>query len=243
MSIKVTSWVWENSKAKGSALLLLLAIADHAHDDGDNAYPSVETLTAKCRQSERNTQRLLRELEKAGEIVIKDQAGPHGCNVYQIPVPWGAILSGVQSGVRGVQSTVKIVPQMSPEPSLTAIEPVQQKTDSPKANVYAAYEKTYGDLLGDRSSKVIVAIETLEQFPQDYVDEALRRAKKRELQTNERWRAYSRLPYAIPLCEEWAYAGKILPERPPTPPKQSKPNQYRAPQASGTSWDNLKPYG
>jgi len=34
MSIKVMSYVWEASKAKGSELLLLLAIADHAADDG-----------------------------------------------------------------------------------------------------------------------------------------------------------------------------------------------------------------
>lgn len=122
MSIKVQSFVWENSKAKGSALLLLLAIADHAHDDGDGAYPSVETLAAKCRQSERNTQRLLRELEAMGEIVIKDQAGPRGCNVYLIPMG-GAIFAGVTTGAQGVTTGAKKVPQMSPEPSLTIKEP------------------------------------------------------------------------------------------------------------------------
>ncbi len=34
MSIKIMSAVWRYSKAKGSALLVLLAIADFANDQG-----------------------------------------------------------------------------------------------------------------------------------------------------------------------------------------------------------------
>src|SRR5688572_23942864 len=33
VSIKVMSQVWDNSKSEGAALLLLLTIADHCHDD------------------------------------------------------------------------------------------------------------------------------------------------------------------------------------------------------------------
>lgn len=110
MSIKVQSYVWENSKADGSALLLLLAIADHSHDDGAGAYPSVATLAAKCRQTERNTQLLLRKLEDMGEIVIRYQEGPHGCNIYQIPMG-GEKISGVKNSVKNTH-------QISPEPSL-----------------------------------------------------------------------------------------------------------------------------
>jgi hypothetical protein len=123
VSIKVQSYVWEHSKAKGSALLLLLAIADHAHDDGDNAYPSVDTLKNKCRQSERNVQRLLRELAAMGEINIRDQKGPHGCNVYVIPVPWGG------AKIAPLPNRAEKVPQMSPEPSLNTH--TQEKSDEP----------------------------------------------------------------------------------------------------------------
>ena len=34
MSIRVMTQVWDTSEQKGSALLLLLALADHAADDG-----------------------------------------------------------------------------------------------------------------------------------------------------------------------------------------------------------------
>ncbi len=53
MSIKVASYTWEHSQHKGSALLLLLAIADHAHEDGGGAYPSIGTLAAKIRMTPR----------------------------------------------------------------------------------------------------------------------------------------------------------------------------------------------
>ncbi|CAK0747896.1 hypothetical protein CCP3SC15_1500013 [Gammaproteobacteria bacterium] len=76
--------IWEHSKQEGSALLLLLAIADHAHDDGTGAWPSTETLAEKTRQTRRNVQLLLRKLEQSGELMTARGEGPHGCNAYII---------------------------------------------------------------------------------------------------------------------------------------------------------------
>ena len=86
MSIQVMTLVWKGSLNKGSALLLLLAIADHAHDDGTGAWPSVETLAQQIRMTTRNTQRLLRLLEESGELVVGAGAGPNGVNTYTIPL-------------------------------------------------------------------------------------------------------------------------------------------------------------
>ena len=83
MSIDVMTRVWANSKQKGSALLLMVSIADYANEKGV-AYPSIETLARKVRMSERNVQLLLRRLEEAGELDIKASAGPSGCNLYRI---------------------------------------------------------------------------------------------------------------------------------------------------------------
>jgi len=83
MSIEIMTRVWANSKQKGSALLLMVSIADYANERGV-AYPSIETLARKVRMSERNVQLLLRKLEEAGEIAIKPNAGPAGCNLYRI---------------------------------------------------------------------------------------------------------------------------------------------------------------
>jgi len=63
------TYVWENSKAKGSELLLLLSIADHAADDG-YCWPTIETLAEKIRMRERSVIRLIKELEAYGELCV-----------------------------------------------------------------------------------------------------------------------------------------------------------------------------
>lgn len=69
MSIKVMAKVWEWSQAESASLLLMLALADHADDDG-LCYPGVERLARKCRISPRSVQRHLKELEGIGEIRV-----------------------------------------------------------------------------------------------------------------------------------------------------------------------------
>ena len=117
MSIQVMSWVWENSPAKGSGLLLLLALADHAHDDGCGAWPSVKTLAFKTRLSERNVQYLLRELAANGLIHIEPKAGPNGANVYTVNCG-GANFAPGEVGFTGVQPSAGGVNIIAPEPSL-----------------------------------------------------------------------------------------------------------------------------
>ena len=84
MSIKVMTLVWEHSRHKSSALLLLLAIADHAHDDGGGAFPAVGTLAKKVRMSTRQVQRLLETLDKSGELRVEWGEGPRGTNRYTV---------------------------------------------------------------------------------------------------------------------------------------------------------------
>lgn len=74
MSIKIMTHVWEYSTQKGTALLLLLALADSA-DDAGQCYPGIAYLGRKVRMSERNTQRLLARLIKAGELRIDYNQG------------------------------------------------------------------------------------------------------------------------------------------------------------------------
>lgn len=64
------SAVWERSRATEGALLVNLAMADFAHDDGTGVYPSVHTLAQKARLSDRQVQRILRQLESLGEIEV-----------------------------------------------------------------------------------------------------------------------------------------------------------------------------
>lgn len=101
MSIHVMNRVWQESAAKGAALLLLLALADHSDDEG-RCYPSITALAKKIRMSERHTQNLLRALEGTGEVHTDPGGGRHMVNVYQVdPGGKGEIFSVKSSTEKG----------------------------------------------------------------------------------------------------------------------------------------------
>jgi hypothetical protein len=77
--------VWEQSQHAGTNLLMLLAIADFADDDGQ-AYPAVPTLALKCRMTSRNANLILSVLRKSGELIVRQNEGPRGTNMYLIPL-------------------------------------------------------------------------------------------------------------------------------------------------------------
>jgi hypothetical protein len=66
--------VWEHSRAEGSDLLVLLALADIADDDGE-CWPSVGYLAKKCRIDTRTVQRRIRSLEELSEVVVIRNGG------------------------------------------------------------------------------------------------------------------------------------------------------------------------
>lgn len=84
MSIKVMTWVWDHSLARGSQHHVLLAIADCASDDGSNAYPSLAELMRKTRLSERAVQYAIKGLVALGELFVSPNGGPKGCNRYRV---------------------------------------------------------------------------------------------------------------------------------------------------------------
>src|SRR5258706_5616674 len=83
MSVRTMATVWERSQHAGTELLMLLAIADFADDNG-NAYPAVATLAAKCRMTSRNANLILAELRSTGELEVRPNQGPRGTNRYRI---------------------------------------------------------------------------------------------------------------------------------------------------------------
>lgn len=61
--------VFDRSESTLAARLVLLSLAEYAHDDGSNSWPAVPTLASKARCDDRTVQRALRWLEDACEIV------------------------------------------------------------------------------------------------------------------------------------------------------------------------------
>lgn len=74
MSNSIMSRVWEGSPAKGSKLIVLLALANWANDQGV-CFPALDDLATKARLSRRQAQQLLKELEEEGEIVTRGKSG------------------------------------------------------------------------------------------------------------------------------------------------------------------------
>lgn len=69
MSVRVLSWVLDHSPVENAVeRLVLIALADHAHDDGTGAYPSVNKLCRKTKRDRSTVQRALGRLQDQGAI-------------------------------------------------------------------------------------------------------------------------------------------------------------------------------
>jgi hypothetical protein len=135
MSVRLMSMVFEASCITSTQKLVLLALADHAADDGTSIYPSVETLANKTCLSNAAVRKALKELRgPVGVIRIARRftsrmPNKYAINVAQLAsfkrVPFG---STQESGV-SPDSTLTITkkhPRLSPrstDPSLTINEP------------------------------------------------------------------------------------------------------------------------
>ncbi len=110
MSIRVMTAVWADSNAKGSALLLELAIADWADDNG-RAFPSIASMASKVRLSERATRYLIRGLIRDGELVVLEEAKQHSTPRYTVrPGGQSLPLSASQGGNRLPSGGQRVAP-------------------------------------------------------------------------------------------------------------------------------------
>lgn len=131
MSLKLLTLVWEKAPVKDGALLLLLALADWADDEGV-AFPSVEGLAFKARMGERHARRLLREFEADGVISTEQRGVHHRPNSYRICVEKLRALperlkcppssEGVRESEDRTPTSEKRTP-VAPDPSGTVKEP------------------------------------------------------------------------------------------------------------------------
>ena len=83
MSIKLMAAVWEREDISATEALILLALADHANDEG-NCYPSVGRLAKRCKMSDRGVQKIVQRLVERGLLEVDQQAGKRGANVFQL---------------------------------------------------------------------------------------------------------------------------------------------------------------
>lgn len=91
MSIESMSLVLHHSKAKGTAKLVLMGIANHEGDGG--AWPSVATLVRYANSDRRSVQRAIQKLVDMGELQVLKQKGGNDItpsalrpNLYRVKV-------------------------------------------------------------------------------------------------------------------------------------------------------------
>ena len=83
MSIKIMSWVWDNSPYEGKALLLHLALADFANDGGE-CWPSQTTLAKKARCTDRHVRDTVSQMVSDGYVEIVEMSNGISSHRYKL---------------------------------------------------------------------------------------------------------------------------------------------------------------
>lgn len=163
MSNVALAHVWKHSKQTGSHLLVLVAIADAANDDGE-CYPGVSRLADKCNMQDRNLQRIIRDLEASGELAVDYFQGTDTrrgwTNRYRIVFD---IKEGVQGSApvevseieQGVQEVAPVGVQGSAPRSLS-IEPSEElkQDDDDDAGARARADRLEVEIIMPRTMTV-----------------------------------------------------------------------------------------
>jgi hypothetical protein len=125
VSVQALGWVLDRAEARLGARLVLIALANHAHDDGSNAFISQERIATEARLTGRQVRRCLKELEAAGEIT-RTGTKHHGVVVWQInmrsKMSDGQIVRGHLEPPARTNPTER-VSEMSDKPSVNRQEP------------------------------------------------------------------------------------------------------------------------
>lgn len=109
------TWVLDQSDERLGNRLVLLALAEYAHDDGTKAFPSNATLMRRTRLSERAVRDCLRSLEKSRSVTCTSTL-PNGTRVYTVNMARGAESAGAESAGGGAANDTDSAPDPRTNP-------------------------------------------------------------------------------------------------------------------------------
>lgn len=149
MAIRLMTAVWDDGSLPRGDVLLMLALADHANDDG-LSFPSIARLARRTRSSPSTVRRHLRSLQAEGRLVVDTREGTS--NLYRIVLQgdrWQYAhpgqsdtptkLTPLPTGGRGTPSTAAAggaVAAVTAEPSLITKAPNRSGEVSPSAQAW-----------------------------------------------------------------------------------------------------------
>jgi hypothetical protein len=141
MSITAMKQVWEHAQYEGGALLLLLALADHANAD-NVCWPSVELLSRKARLGIRQTHKLLAIFKTDGVLLVQSGGGRGRSSRYTLVLetlnynslnPRSPKSNSLKSATETLQSNSEnpefCDSAIKEEPSRTVLEPSGENRD------------------------------------------------------------------------------------------------------------------
>lgn len=85
MSVHVSSWVWDHAECEGNELLIMLALADYANDEGV-CWPGMATLSRRCRCHVSTIQRNIAKAVERGDMELTARSKDNGnadTNLYK----------------------------------------------------------------------------------------------------------------------------------------------------------------
>jgi len=142
MSVKIMSLVWEHAPYSEGSLLVLLALADWADDNGVS-WPSNNKLAHKARLQRRRVQYIVRKLQADDFIGIEEGGGRKKQHKYTMNLEKlkGAFIAPFQNGALGDKETVhfgaervhsetQTVHPSAPDP---LVEPLEEPSLDPSA--------------------------------------------------------------------------------------------------------------
>ena len=118
MSIRAMSWAWEQATTSSGAKLVLLALADHANDDGV-CWPGMKRIAEKCGMSSRQVSNHVTGLEECGLISTSRRCrDDHKYSTYLYQLNLASSGSGVPVGQRKSASSGPAEVGFRAEPSV-----------------------------------------------------------------------------------------------------------------------------
>lgn len=103
MSIFLMSLVWK-TKLSQSQKMVLLALADHANDEGTHCFPAISTLEKKCSVVRRTIIRALNQLEKDGFLRRYERPGRSTNYVLNLHKLRGLVYDDTHDNLAGVSN-------------------------------------------------------------------------------------------------------------------------------------------
>lgn len=170
--------IWERAPYTAGSLLVLLALADWANDEGV-AWPSMERLAEKARVDKRSAQRIVRQLQRDGVLEIEEGGGrarqhkffikmERVTNCHPLKGDTDVTVSEIKGGISDtervtfqaerVTSDTETVTPMSPDPLEEPSEEPSVKPPPPATRVFERWKETFNHSKSVFDSKRLKAV-------------------------------------------------------------------------------------